>query len=126
MTTSKPATSTGTGTSALPVPNKVIASNGLSYQPNSKHTTGGAGNRPNAGIEPNNSLDLFNKSIPTTDPKVRLSIDSKGNIHRFFNDAKDGSGSFHWSSSTNDKVPLRYNVELGGYAREIRELRSGM
>ncbi len=45
--------------SAIPVPTPTKASNGLVYQSNSKHTLGGEGNRPNAGIEPKNSLTNF-------------------------------------------------------------------
>ncbi|WP_051691037.1 hypothetical protein [Photorhabdus australis] len=108
--------------SAVPVPNPVTANNGLVYKSNSKHTLGGNGNRPSAGLEPQNSLNLFEKSIPTKDPKVRLAIDEKGNIHRFFNERKDGSGSFHWSGSTGDgKNALGHN-ELRKFNSEIKQL----
>nr|WP_283258183.1 hypothetical protein [Photorhabdus luminescens] len=69
--------------SAIPVPNPVTANNGLVYKSNPKHTLGGDGNRLSAGIEPQNSFNLFEKSIPIKDPKVKLAIDEKGNIHRF-------------------------------------------
>ncbi|OCQ54319.1 hypothetical protein Ppb6_00438 [Photorhabdus australis subsp. thailandensis] len=108
--------------SAVPVPNPVTENNGLVYKSNSKHTLGGNGNRPSAGLEPQNSLNLFEKSIPTKDPKVRLAIDEKGNIHRFFNERKDGSGSFHWSGSTGDgKNALGHN-ELRKFNSEIKQL----
>ncbi len=36
----------------LPVSTPTVANNGLIYRSNPKHTLGGEGNRPNAGIEP--------------------------------------------------------------------------
>ena len=50
----------------VPVKEKTTASNGLDYKSNPKHTPGQPGNRPNAGIEPKNSLDLFGDSVPST------------------------------------------------------------
>jgi len=68
----------------LPVSTPTVANNGLIYKSNPKHTLGGEGNRLNAGIEPKNSLALFNKSIPVSgDSNKRYSVDSKGNIHQF-------------------------------------------
>ena len=107
----------------LPIPEPTVASNGLKVESNTKHTPGAQGFRPNAGIEPRNSLDLFERSIATKDPKVRLSIDNDGNIHRFFNTSKDGTGSFHWSGSTGDGKNALGNRELGSFNREIKELR---
>ncbi|MGV3347124.1 VENN motif pre-toxin domain-containing protein, partial [Enterobacteriaceae bacterium LUAb1] len=90
--------------SAIPVPNPVKASNGITYQSNSKHTLGGVGNRPNAGIEPKNSLSLFENSIPLNikgkEHKARYTIDNNGDIHRF---SPDNTGGYHWSGSTADK-----------------------
>ncbi|MBK4717129.1 hypothetical protein J0B02_17555 [Enterobacteriaceae bacterium YMB-R22] len=87
----------------MPVPEPVKASNGLVYQSNSKHTLGGLGNRPNAGIEPKNSLSLFENSISLTvkgkESKARYTMDSNGDIHRF---SPDNTGGFHWSGSTAD------------------------
>src|SRR5476649_2444734 len=107
----------------LPIPEATVASNGLTVESNTKHTPGAQGLRPNAGIEPRNSLDLFGSSIATKDPKIRLSIDSDGNIHRFFNTSKDGSGAFHWSGSTGDGNNALGNRELGDFNKEIKELR---
>ena len=107
----------------LPIPEATVASNGLTIESNTKHTPGAQGFRPNAGIEPRNSLDLFGSSIATKDPKIRLSIDSDGNIHRFFNTSKDGSGAFHWSGSTGDGNNALGNRELGDFNKEIKELR---
>ena len=86
--------------SGVPVPEKTKASNGLDYQSNPKHTPGQPGNRNNAGIEPQNSLDLFGDSIQSTNkPNQRYTYDeSTGTLHRFFN---DGNGTWHWSGSTN-------------------------
>ena len=107
----------------LPIPESIVASNGLKIESNSKHTPGAQGFRPNAGVEPRNSLDLFDSSIATKDPKIRLSIDSDGNIHRFFNTSKDGTGTFHWSGSTGDGNNELGNKELGGFNKEIKILR---
>lgn len=107
----------------LPIPESTVASNGLKVESNTKHTPGAQGFRPNAGIEPRNSLDLFEHSIATKDPKVRLSIDNDGNIHRFFNTSKDGTGAFHWSGSTGDGKNALGNRELGSFNKEIKELK---
>ncbi|WP_406812297.1 VENN motif pre-toxin domain-containing protein [Histophilus somni] len=81
----------------------------LSYSSNIKHVNG---KDPNAGLEPNNVIELFKNSVPSTkyDAKkdVRYSVDSKGNIHRFFGDKN--TLEFHWSGSTNDiSNPLNEN-----------------
>ena len=84
----------------VPVKEKTKTSNGLDYQSNSKHTPGQPGNRPNAGIEPKNSLDLFGESVPSTlKPNQRFTYDAEtSTLHRFYN---DGNGTWHWSGSTN-------------------------
>ncbi|HHQ4931036.1 TPA: hemagglutinin repeat-containing protein [Aeromonas hydrophila] len=107
----------------LPIPEPIIASNGFKVESNTKHTPGAPGFRPNAGIEPKNSMDLFEHSIATKDPKVRLSIDNDGNIHRFFNTSKDGTGTFHWSGSSGDGKNALGNRELGSFNKEIKELK---
>ncbi|WP_406851344.1 hemagglutinin repeat-containing protein [Herbaspirillum huttiense] len=109
------------GGSALPVPEIVIARNGLRYKSNSKHTTGSAGNYKKAGIEPQNSLDLFNSSIETSNKGTRLTLDKEGNIHRFFD---DNTGTYHWSGSTADKkVPLTIDeLRQSGLSRDLRKL----
>ena len=86
--------------SNIPVEQKTRASNGLDYQSNPKHTPGQAGSRPNAGIEPKNSLELFEESVESVDkPDQRYTYDeTTGTLHRFFN---DGNGTWHWSGSTN-------------------------
>ncbi|WP_235337161.1 hemagglutinin repeat-containing protein [Aeromonas hydrophila] len=107
----------------LPIPEPIIASNGFKVESNTKHTPGAPGFRPNAGIEPKNSMDLFEHSIATKDPKVRLSIDNDGNIHRFFNTSKDGTGTYHWSGSSGDGKNALGNRELGSFNKEIKELK---
>ena len=84
----------------VPVKEKTTASNGLDYKSNPKHTPGQPGNRPNAGIEPKNSLDLFGDSVPSTSkPNQRYTYDADTNtLHRFYN---GGNGIWHWSGSTN-------------------------
>jgi len=56
----------GSKGSAIPVPEPVTTHNGLVYKSNPKHTLGQQGNRPNAGIEPKDSISLFKQSIPST------------------------------------------------------------
>lgn len=88
------------GLDCVPVKNRTKSStNGLFYQSNTKHTPGQLGYRPNAGIEPRNSLDLFDKSIPSsTNPNHRYTYDGD-TLHRFFSDRN--SETWHWSGSTN-------------------------
>ncbi|MGW8308671.1 MAG: two-partner secretion domain-containing protein [Achromobacter pulmonis] len=85
--------------SALPAPETVTASNGLVYKSGPKHTPGQTASRPNAGLEPRNSLDLFANSVQGKKGQ-RFAKDAEGNIHRFF-DSNDGT--WHWSGSTGDK-----------------------
>jgi filamentous hemagglutinin len=108
----------------LPVPEKVTASNGLGYKSNSKHTLGGSSNNPKAGIEPPNSLELFNNSIPASgDSKKRFTVDSHGHVHQF-TDSNDGS--FHWAGSTSDaRSPLtltnrtKADLRKAGYTSKV-------
>ncbi len=103
--------------SRLPIPEPTTGTNGLQVESNPKHTAGMPGNRPNAGVEPANSLELFNSSVPSGDG-VRYAIDSSGNINRFYS---DGNGVFHWSGSTGDssaplnisKIPIDVKRILG-------------
>jgi filamentous hemagglutinin len=91
------------GDSRLPIPEAITADNGLQIQSNSKHTPGMPGNRPNAGTEPRNSLDLFEKSVPGGE-RVRYAIDADGNINRF---SGDKNGVYHWNGATGDvRAPL--------------------
>ncbi|WP_339328575.1 hemagglutinin repeat-containing protein [Acinetobacter nosocomialis] len=86
----------------LPVSTPTVANNGLTYLSNPKHTLGGAGNRPNAGIEPKNSLELFNKSVPIGgNSNKRFTLDSSGNVHQFTYEGT-GSNTYHWAGSTGD------------------------
>lgn len=88
--------------SAIPHKDPVVSSNGLSYKSNPKHTLGEQGNRPNAGIEPKNSLDLFGDSVfpKIGNQKARFTMDKNGDIHQFM---PDGTGNYHWAGSTADK-----------------------
>ncbi|WP_081337604.1 hemagglutinin repeat-containing protein [Burkholderia pseudomultivorans] len=106
----------GNRDSRLPIPEKTTADNGLQVESNPKHTLGVQGNRPNAGTEPRNSLDLFNSSI-SDGGKARYAIDSSGNINRFYS---DGNGVFHWAGSTGDgRAPL----DVSTFPIEIRRAR---
>ena len=88
--------------SPIPTLEPTVASNGLTYQSNPKHTPGQIGNRPTAGIEPKNSIELFGQSIPSpqTFPNkvVTYAKDENGNVHRF----EGTNGVFHWNGSTGD------------------------
>ncbi len=85
--------------SALPAPEPVTASNGLVYESSPKHTPGQTASRPNAGLEPRNSLDLFANSVQGKKGQ-RFAKDAKGNTHRF---SDSNNGTWHWSGSTGDK-----------------------
>lgn len=80
----------------LPVPEKkqVKTPDGkiLDYQSHTKHTRGGDGNTPEAGLEPRNSLELFEKSIQQG--KKRYAIDSEGRIHQFHSNYE--GTLWHW------------------------------
>lgn len=93
--------------SPIPSPTPTVATNGLVYKSNPKHTPGQHSNRPNAGVEPPDSLKLFGQSIPSSkhypNKEVRFAVDTKGNIHRF----EGTNGEYHWNGSTGDaKNPL--------------------
>ena len=88
----------------LPIPEPIKANNGLTIESNSKHTLGGMGNRPNAGIEPKDSLKLFESSIEGG--KKRYALDNEGRIHQF-NSNKEGS-VWHWAGRTGkDQAPAQ-------------------
>lgn len=87
-------------------PNPVKASNGVMYQSNEKHTPGQRGFRRDAGIEPGNSLELFEKSFLASDGKRRFSVDENGKVHRF---SRTSDNLYHWSGSDADNIPLKLN-----------------
>jgi filamentous hemagglutinin len=93
--------------SPLPTPVATVASNGLTYKSNPKHTAGQFGNRPDAGIEPQDSLKLFEQSVSSSkqysNKEVRFAVDNNGNVHRF----EGTNGEYHWNGSSGDtKNPL--------------------
>lgn len=100
----------------LPIPEPIVASNGLKVESNTKHTLGAPGYRPDVGIEPRNTLELFNNSVSVDGNKARYSIGSDGSIHRFF---PDNSGSYHWSGSTGDaKNPMKLDNKTRAQLRK--------
>ncbi|OQS58710.1 filamentous hemagglutinin [Actinobacillus suis] len=104
--------------SAIPYPNpeKVqIADKEVTYKSNAKHTKGMPGNRPNAGIEPRNSLELFRNSV--VDGKKRYSIDSQGNIHQF-NSNKEGT-EWHWAGRTGRDQPASQILDTKNISNDI-------
>lgn len=89
------------GLANYPAPETTKASNGLDYRSNPKHTLGGDGNSLKAGIEPQNSLELFGNSTQGSNGN-RFALDSNGNVHRF---APTNDGSWHWNGSTGQSSP---------------------
>jgi hypothetical protein len=84
----------------VPEPRK-SEKNGLTYKSNPKHTRGQPGNRPNAGIEPRNSFELFEDSIASTEKTGHRYAYEKetDTIHRFFSNAEETE--WHWCGSEN-------------------------
>ena len=82
---------------------KTKASNGLYYKSNEKHSLGKSGRKAGEtfGIEPQNSLELFNNSVPSIKkPTHRYTCDElTKTLHRFFSNS-DGT-EWHWSGATN-------------------------
>ncbi|MBT0728547.1 hypothetical protein HGT73_14500 [Rosenbergiella australiborealis] len=100
----------------LPIPESTVASNGLKVESNTKHTPGAQGFRPNAGIEPRDSLDLFKNSISLIGNKARYSMGNDGSIHRYF---PDNTGTYHWSGSTGDlKNPMQLDNKTKAQLRK--------
>uniref|UniRef100_UPI0038BC57E6 hemagglutinin repeat-containing protein n=1 Tax=Caballeronia glebae TaxID=1777143 RepID=UPI0038BC57E6 len=100
----------------MPIPETVTAGNGLQVQSNPKHTPGMSGNNKNAGTEPDNSLELFNNSVPGKS-NSRYAIDESGNINRY---SSDGNVVYHWSGSTGDsKTPLDVSSIPIGVRRDL-------
>ena len=93
----------------------------MKYKSSPKHTPGNNGYTPKEGIEPKNSLELFENSIddPKGKPNTRWYKDSKGTIHRF----KGQNGEYHWNGSTNQGVnsldPNNIPVELKRMANGV-------
>lgn len=96
--------------SPIPVPNPVDVhlEDGVSvkYKSHSKHTKGMPGNRPDAGIEPRDSLRLFEKSVQHG--KKRYAKDNDGNIHQF-NSNKEGT-EWHWAGRTGKDQPEKQQL----------------
>ncbi|WP_241584928.1 VENN motif pre-toxin domain-containing protein [Rosenbergiella epipactidis] len=100
----------------LPIPESTVASNGSKVESNTKHTPGAQGFRPNAGIEPRDSLDLFENSISLIGNKARYSMGNDGSIHRYF---PDNTGTYHWSGSTGDlKNPMQLDNKTKAQLRK--------
>lgn len=100
----------------LPIPEAITAGNGLKVESNSKHTPGAQGFRPTAGIEPRNSLELFENSVSIEGNKARYSMGTDGSIHRYF---PDNTGTYHWSGSTGDsKNPMQLDNKAKAQLRK--------
>ena len=74
----------------------------LVYRSNEKHTPGAAGKKggEKAGIEPRNSAEIFEQSVPSTKKdRVRYAMDEHGNMHEF---KYSNDGTWHWAKSSAD------------------------
>jgi len=80
-----PPSSKSPNSGAMPENMAVQAENGLPYTSNPKHTPGAPGGSgasgKAAGIEPKNSLEIFNTSVEFKNK--RYGVDQSGNIHQF-------------------------------------------
>ncbi|WP_228903005.1 hypothetical protein, partial [Photorhabdus bodei] len=103
----------------LPIPETTVAGNGLKIESNSKHTPGAQGFRPNAGIEPRDSLSIFEGSVSIDSDKHRYAKDSNGHIHRF---SPNNTGAYHWSGSTGDS---KNKLELTGKVKSRLQKQEG-
>lgn len=72
------------------------------------------GNRLDAGIEPKNSLELFNYSIQYN--KKRYAIDSNGNINQFTN---SNDGTWHWSGQSGTDQPVSQQLTRTNIPSEV-------
>lgn len=80
---------------------------------------GGEGNRPNARIEPKNSLELFEKSISISgDSSKRYSVDSKGNVHQFTYEGT-GSNTYHWAGRTGVDQNSQQMMKVNNIPNEV-------
>ena len=98
------------GGTAIPFKEPVQANNGLVYKSNEKHTPGqgGKNGKAPAGIEPTNSLELFDQSKPIGGK--RYAFDKNGDIHQY-TDANNGT--WHWAGSTADtKATLKLTDDV--------------
>ena len=88
--------------------------NGLNYKSHEKHSLGTSSNRPNAGIEPTDSFQLFEKSFQSKN--TRYAVDSKGNINQFFYNNFD---SWHWSGRTGKDQPLAQRLDGNKIPKDV-------
>ena len=105
--------------SAIPYAKPVEATNGLTYKSNPKHTSGYGGQNGNldAGLEPLNSLQLFEKSVATTSQgsNKRFVVDANGVVNQF---SLTKGTTYHWSgtikkSEYDSKIPSEVRKKLG-------------
>ena len=107
----------------VPVPDKVIAANGLTYKSHIKHAGRGVAARPGhlASVEPKNSLELFNSSIPTTNQNSNLRYAYDGHyVHQF----SLSNGVYHWSGIKGkidiNQVPIDVRRKLGVNIKKLK------
>ena len=105
--------------SAIPYAKPVEATNGLTYKSNPKHTSGYGGQNGNldAGLEPLNSLQLFEKSVATTSQgsNKRFVVDANGVVNQF---SLTKGTTYHWSGTIKkseyaSKIPSEVRKKLG-------------
>jgi filamentous hemagglutinin len=85
--------------------------------PNPKHVKGGAGNRKNAGIQPDDAEVAFQR-YALFDGKNWWAAGANGSLYRY---SKTNDNLYHWSGSTKDpfnplddvRVPPKIKKMLG-------------
>lgn len=100
------------GDKRLPIPKPVTAKNGAKVESNPMHTPKTGKMKPNKGVEPKNSLEIFEKSKMTSDG-TRWTRDANGDVHRFFRNSKrppSADDLYHWTGNTGAaRNPLKLN-----------------
>ena len=107
-----------------PQPNKIRveteSGETLTFYSNPKHTRGNSGYNPyKVGTEPQNSLELFRKSVQFPGDKARYTVDEYGHVHQFHNTHGD---TYHWSGSTGDKTCTLKHGEIQSLLRPLRQM----
>ncbi|WP_373566658.1 VENN motif pre-toxin domain-containing protein [Neisseria dentiae] len=109
----------------VPVPEVVKASNGLLYQSNIKHSGRGVGSRPGhvASIEPPNSLQMFEKSVPIANinSKMRYYFDGEV-VHQY----ALSNGTYHWAGVKGkqqaNQIPREIKVHFGINVKKLKDI----
>ncbi|HFC8543949.1 TPA: hypothetical protein ACFP4Q_002112, partial [Neisseria weaveri] len=109
----------------VPVPEKVKASNGLLYQSNIKYSGRGVGSRLGhvASVEPSNSLQMFEKSVPTNNANSNLRYYFDGEVvHQY----ALSSGTYHWAGAKGkqqaNQIPRDIKVHFDINVKRLKDI----